>query len=374
MKMLGHEHTRTLSNVPRAHLLSYGSRFGADRPDADCPDAASACAASDITSTRTTPTRATSARIAFLAIAAALLVALTLALTGCAAQDKAASNKEHQFIFVCPITENAYWQECIDGIEDADKAFGVQTKIIGPQTAQHFLEELPGFMQQAIDEKPDGIFVYAGPSEVASLINTATEQDIPVITIDADAPDTSRLAYVGTDLYAMGYSCGEALVELTDGNAKVAYMCTSTDMENETRVYSAFKDATYDYYMDIVAEAEGGNTAEKAAAETKKMLAAHPDITAFFATGGDNVAGIAQALKDLGKEDLIVIGLEDTEANLNYLREGVIDLLVAQSPYQMGYQSVKALAQHLDNDTSVKGFISTPTIQITQDNVDSYKN
>ena len=40
----------------------------------------------------------------------------------------------------------------------------------------------------------------------------------------------------------------------------------------------------------------------------------------------------------------------------------------------MGYQSVKALAQHLDNDTSVKGFISTPTIQITQDNVDSYKN
>lgn len=300
----------------------------------------------------------------------AFLLLLTCA-TGCTPQKP---DSEHRFIFVCPIVENPYWQQCIDGIADADASLGVRTEVIGPATADNFIEEMPAYMQQAIDAKPDGILVYAGVPEVADLIELADEKGIPVVTVDADAPDTARAAYVGTDLYKMGFACGEELVSLTDGTANVGYICTDRSMENEARVYTAFKDAVGDYYITVVAEAEGKNSAEEAAECAKRLIADHPEIDAFFVTGGDNAAGVARALEDLEKTDVTVIGLEDTEENLSHLRTGAINALFVQDPYQMGYQGIQTLNKLIEGEGSVKGTVSTDTVKITIDNIDTYKD
>lgn len=293
--------------------------------------------------------------------------------TGCASSGSPDSSENKHLVFVCPIMENPYWQDCITGMQEAGSSLGADIEVIGPQTVDNFVEEMPPYMQQAIDSQPDGILVYAGVPAVAELIAPAVDDGIPVMTVDADAPETKRLAYVGTDLYGMGYSCGEELVALTDGVANVGYLCTSSDMENEAVVYEAFNDAIADFDVFVVAEAEGGNSVDIAAEATKKMLTDHPDITAFYATGGDNAAGIAKALKSMERSDIVVVGLEDTETNLNYLREGYIDLLVAQNPYQMGYQSVKAMLRYINDDHNLSDAISTSTITITQENIDSYK-
>lgn len=302
-----------------------------------------------------------------------ILIIGALFLTGCA-QKADSSSKEQRFIFVCPITENPYWQDCVSGIDEADAALGAETKVMGPSSADDFLEKMPAYMQRAIDEHPDGIIVYAGVPAVADLIEKADEEGIPVLAIDADAPDTARFAYVGTDLYSMGYSCGEDMVELTDGDAKVGYICTATSMENEAKVYSAFKDAISDFDIQVVAEAEGGNSSVKASEQTKQMLSTHPEIDAFFATGGDNGAGIAAALKELGRTDITLLALEDTDVNLGYLREGFIDMLVVQNPRQMGYQAVKTMLQYIDEERNVKSSVNTGIIEVTQENIDTYKN
>lgn len=309
-------------------------------------------------------------RTLFLAIALACALVASMCLTACATQPP--KEQDEDFIFVCPILENSYWQDCAQGIEEADRVLGTHTRIIGPQTADHFMEEMPRYMQQAIDEHPSGILVYAGLPEVAALIDRATEAEIPVVTIDADAANTSRISFVGTDLYAMGYACGEAMVEQTEGTANIAYVCTATTMENEAQVYTAFKDATHDYYLRVAIEAESGNDADRAAQQTERILKEYPEVNAFFVTGGDNVAGVARVLKENNKTDHVVIGLEDTETNLAYLREGAIDALFVQNPYQMGYQGVKALKKYVDECSGPKSTIRTSYTKITRDNIDSY--
>ncbi|WP_251197358.1 sugar ABC transporter substrate-binding protein [Anaerotardibacter muris] len=322
-------------------------------------------------SVRANNARSHGARVLAVIIAAILLVFACFA-TGCSSGSEEKTKSE--YIFVCPITENVYWQDCIRGINDADQAFDVNTTVIGPETADNFIEELPGYMQQAIDEKPDGILVYAGIPEVADLIDVAMEQDIPVMTVDADAPNTSRISYIGTDLYEMGFTCGETMVELTGGQGKIAYIDTSSNMENEQYVYSAFKDAIHDYSMPIVAEAEGGNSAEKATEAAKHILLQYPDLAGIFATGGENITGIGIACEELDRTDVVAIGLEDSDMNLALLRANSINVLFAQNPYQMGYQAVKLLKSYTDDEGSVKETVSTGVVKITPDNVDSYRN
>lgn len=302
------------------------------------------------------------------AIIALLLVVVYT--TGCAAQKP---DPERHFVFVCPIVENPYWQQCIEGIEEADASLGVKTEVIGPISADDFMNEMPAYMQQAIDSDPDGILVYAGVPEVADLIGMADEKGIPVVTVDADAPDSARAAYVGTDLYEMGFACGAELISLTDGTANIGYICTAKSIENEAFVYAAFKDAVYDYCTTIVAEAEGKNSIDQAKECTKRLLAEHPEIDALFITGGDNTTGAAMALEELEKTDIVLVGLEDTEINLDYLRKGIIDALFVQDPYQMGYQGIRTLNKLINAEGSVKGSVSTDTVKITIDNIDTYK-
>lgn len=301
-----------------------------------------------------------------------------LCLTGCAAESgtdghkTADIHKNYEFIFVCPIMENEYWEACMDGIRKADEKLGTHTSVIGPQTADNFAEEIVGYMEEAIEANPDGIMVYSGIEELFPLINRARGQGIPVISIDSDAPSTSRVAYIGTDLYNLGYKSGETLVDLADGDIKIGYVCSTYSATNEETVFSAFQDAINDYGMEVVAKTEGHADPEYAAKATQKMLEEHPEITAIYCTGGYNATGAAMAKEALKRDDLVLVGLDDVEENLNYVRLGVIDALLVQSPRVMGYQGVSLMKEYLDKNDLLQTSYDTGSILVTKSNVDSY--
>ncbi len=149
----------------------------------------------------------------------------------------------YDFVFVCPIVGMEYWNLCSDGIEKADEELGTHTQIIGPTDSSTFTTEIANYMESAIATQPDAIMAYSGLEVMAPLIEKAKEQGIPFISIDSDAPDTSRIAYIGTDPYNAGYKTGEAMVEFTGGTAKVAILCSSLSSEKEMKEVDAFKDA-----------------------------------------------------------------------------------------------------------------------------------
>ncbi len=303
-----------------------------------------------------------------------ILILCMMTVTGCGAADEKSKSDSESFVFVCPIVDNVYWEECIEGIRKADEELGTNTSVIGPKSGDDFVEEMPEYMREAIDDEPDGILVYSGIEGLYSLINDAVRGGTPVISIDSDAPDTKRVAFVGTKPYTLGYDCGKYMAEMTGEKANIGYICTSKSAENEITVFNAFKDAISDYDMTVSVICEGGNELETSAEAMKAMLENCPEITAVFCTGGENVTGAAAALKELGREDLTLVGMEDTEENLQYVRDGVIDIIVAQSPYQMGYQGVYLLKKYIDNGELNDEIYETECSVITKDNVDSYIN
>lgn len=317
-----------------------------------------------------------------------LLVLLYCVAAGCAAPDSPADGEvsetasadgteegqEYRFIFVCPILENEYWQECIRGIEEADADAGVETLVTGPAEAEGFAEKIIGYMEEAVAQKPDGILVYGGVEAMYPLIEEACGQGIPVFTIDSDAPDTGRTAYIGTDSYHCGYQAGETMVQLTGGEAKIGVSISSRSAEKEMAVVEAFQDAVADYDIEVVEMVETDADPDIAEEETKKMLADHPEITAIFNTAGYNVTGAARVKKDQGLSNLVLLGFDDTEENLSLVRDGTIDTLIVQNPKEMGYQGVTLLKEYLDGRKLYSDSYDTGTIVVTKENVDSYRD
>ncbi len=307
-----------------------------------------------------------------------LMLGLILLITGCGAKEEesavAQEDPGYDFILVCPIVENEYWQTCIEGIRQADTELGTTTQVIGADMAEDFPTEMAAYMEQAIASAPDGIMGYAGVESVYPLINKAVRQGIPFLAIDSDAPDTDRVAYIGTDDYAAGYLAGETMVDLTGGTAKIGILVSDFSAERELNIIHAFQDAIADYDMEITAMEESVVDPDIAEANSKAMLEKHPEITAMFNTGGYNITGAAQMKQALGLDELTLIGFDDIEENLAFVREGVINAILVQSPYQMGYQGVYLLKECVDNGSLSQETFDTGTVLVTQENVDSYQD
>lgn len=285
-----------------------------------------------------------------------------------------ADTPSYDFVFVCPIVDNPYWVDCVEGIAKADEELGTTTRVVGPRDAANFSTEIIGHMEQAVADKPDGIIAYAGIEGMFPLIDQAVDDGIPFISIDSDAPDTKRLAYVGIDPYNTGYQIGETMIDLTGGTAKVGVMVSSLSAKHEMSVLEGFQDCIADYDMEIAAMEETGGSYDATLEIASDMLEEHPEITALYTTGAVTVTAAAKVKEDLGLEHLFLTGMDDTEENLDYVRKGMIDAIFAETPYYMGYRGVYLLKDCVDNGSLPQDFYEIGVVRVTEENIDSYKN
>jgi ABC-type sugar transport system substrate-binding protein len=105
-----------------------------------------------------------------------------------------------------------YWQEAQAGFTDAAASLGVKAEMAGPDSFSPN-DELSAF-QNAVAQHPSGILVSAtGADLFKGAIDTAISQGIPVICVDADAPDSRRVLFIGTDNFRAGGESARRMAE-----------------------------------------------------------------------------------------------------------------------------------------------------------------
>ena len=329
-------------------------------------------------------------------ICAALITAMVMGLAACggsgassASGTAAASAKEtaasasasaadsgYEFIFVCPLVGLEYWDMCAAGMAAADKEFGTSTQFIGGSDPSTITTDIVTYFESAISSKPDGIMAYCGLEFIPTLIAKADEQNIPVMAVDSDSPEPSRIAYVGTDPSNAGYASGEAMAAVTGDTAKIAILCSSTAAEKEMEEIEAFKQAMTDKGVDyeILAMEETGADLTTGVNKMQALVQTYPEMTAVLCTSAYDVQAAAKVKEEMNLTDLHLIGYDDQEETLNYIRKGLIDGIIVQDPYMMGYLSVKLMKEYLDNGGKLEQeTYDTGTILVNAENVDTYK-
>jgi ABC-type sugar transport system substrate-binding protein/putative methionine-R-sulfoxide reductase with GAF domain len=93
------------------------------------------------------------------------------------------------------------------------------------------------------------------------------------------------------------------------------------------------------------------------------------DFDAVFAINDEMALGAASAAAFAGREGVIFVGFDATEAGLEGVRSGVLAATIAQRPRLLGRQAVATMLRALEG-LAVKPFITTPVRLITAETMD----
>lgn len=184
---------------------------------------------------------------------------------------------------------------------------------------------------------------------LAGTVDRGTAAGIPMAVFDSDVDTANRLTYVATDNRAGGRLAARRMAEILGGKGEVAVIGfmpgSASTMERE----EGFREEIRTNFpgIRIVVETYGMADRAKAMAVTENALTAHPHLAGIFADNESSSAGALQAIKGRQAKQVKFVAFDANEQFIEDLRAGWIDSIVLQDPYQMGYETVKAITTKL---------------------------
>ena len=105
----------------------------------------------------------------------------------------------------------------------------------------------------------------------------------------------------------------------------------------------------------IVARQFGMSDRAKSLAVAEDILTVQADLNGIFASNEPGSVGAAQALKSRQLEGKIkLVGFDSSPTLVDDLKAGVIDSLIVQDPFNIGYTAVKTVVAKLRGETPAK--------------------
>lgn len=196
--------------------------------------------------------------------------------------------------------------------------------------------------------------------------------EVILVDTELDDPDIG-VSRISSNNRLGGELAAEALADLIEGGSgDVMVLSPERGISTTDARVDGFKEkAEADFPgLNIIAEQYPGDDAGAANQVVSATLAANPNLAGIFAANLVTGEGAAAALDSAGLTDTVkLVQFDASPGQVEALREGTIQALISQQPYEIGYQGVEQAVQAL-NDESVTAGIQTELTIVTADNVD----
>lgn len=301
--------------------------------------------------------------------ASALLLACSVASAGALAQDK------KSLVFVVNGASD-FWKLAEAGVKKA------QTELPNYDLQFKYPEQAAAAVQQRLMDD----LVAAGASAImVSAVDPKTSTDalnrignqVPLFTTDSDAPDTSRIAYIGSSNTDAGRQAGQiALKALPDGGKCIGFVGLP-GADNARERIEGMKQVIAGSNIELIDVRGDDIDMTRAKRNVEDALAANPDIDCMVGFYSYNPPRIYEVLKESGKlGEITIVAFDEDPITLGGVREGTIAATVVQQPYEWGYQGMKLMAAYLEGekaDIPADKLVIVPTKIIDQSNVDAFE-
>jgi ribose transport system substrate-binding protein len=282
---------------------------------------------------------------------ACLLLLAGLLLAGC--------NRSHkrQIAVVPKGTAHVFWQTVHAGALAAGEQYNVEILWNGPPSETEYSRQIQ-IVDSMIARHVDGIALAATDRNALNAsIDRAATQKIPVTIFDSGVDTKNFQTFVATDNYEGGRAAARKLAELIGDRGSVGMVKNAPGSLSTMERERGFKDVIKNDFpkIKIVAEQYSMSDRAKALAATENILTAHENLAGIFASAEPASVAAGQGLKSRymsGKVKLV--GFDSSEQLINDLKEGVIDALVAQDAFKMGFEAVRTIVDTLDGKTVAK--------------------
>jgi len=250
--------------------------------------------------------------------------------------------ENERYVFVATNINLPYWQEAQAGFLDAAKALGVKGELVGP--AGYAPNAELGVFRQIVGEHPAGICLSAAQPEIfLADIDKAVGEGIPVICVDADAPRSKRVLYIGTDNFKAGRESLKRMAALVP-RGSIAVVTISGQRNLDDRV-AGVADALANFpALKVTKILDDQGDARKAFDQVSELIEKKEKVDGIIcleATGGSGAAGALHRFNMEGK--LPIVAFDGDPETLEWIERGAITATVTQKPYVMSYYGLKFL-------------------------------
>lgn len=248
-------------------------------------------------------------------------------------------------------TAHLFWVSVEAGAMAAGQDFGVEVLWNGPPVETDYSRQIE-IVDSMVARRVDALAV--APTERQALvrpINRAIAQGIPVTVFDSGLDSNNYLCFVATNNYEAGKMGARTLAGLLEGKGNVALIANAPGSASTMERERGFTDVIASEFprIHIVATQFGQSDRAKALEAAENILSAHPDLNGFFASAEPSSIGAELAIKTRGVAGKVkLVTFDSSDGMIADLKAGVIDAMVVQDPFKMGYTAVKTLVDKLN--------------------------
>ena len=300
-----------------------------------------------------------------------LSLSLVLAFMACLAPAGAGESKT--IVFIPKSTNTTFYLFLRKGAADKAKELGYTIDYQGVATESEVMGQVNLFNNIAAT-RPAGILCAAiDGNAMQPAVKAAMDAGIPVVMVDATIADTSiPVASITADNYQGGQLGGEKIAELLNYKGKVANLGISAGSHTGLQRSKGFEDVIAKY-PQMTALPVQWTEADPARClnVTTDLLNGNPDLAGVYGAAAAMGVGAAQALKARGLEQKVkIVHFDPSPEVLSLFEEGVVQCIISQDPYQMGYRGVDIIDRFIKGEKirDAEKNVEIPTVAITPEN------
>ena len=266
-----------------------------------------------------------------------------------------------------------YWGYVKNGCDAAAAELGIKVTVVGPG-AESEIEHQVAMIEQQIGAGVDAIV--CAPNDAgaaANALQAALDRGIPVLSVDTNVGIAGQTSFVGTMNDEAAYQGGIWAIDTlgTDIKAVIIYGQEGDNTSNLRR--SGYQKACDEKGVEVLSALSGQNTTDGATKTMEDMISSFGDqIDVVFCHNDDTAVGAMNACKNAGLTDVTIVGFDGNKSAVELIQAGeLVKATVAQQPYAMGYEVVKAAYAAINGET-VEEVISAPVKVVTAENAQEY--
>lgn len=272
-------------------------------------------------------------------------------------------------------TSHQFWRSVHAGAEAAAKELGnVEVIWKGPETESDTAGQI-AVVKNFITNRVDGIVL--APNHSQSLIDVVSEanaENIPVVIFDSGLGKGPKVvSYVATDNRRGGELAAKCLADAIGHQGKVIMLRYNPGSESTEQREIGFLDAmANEKGIEVLSSDQyAGTKTEEALAKATQLLNKYRDqVNGIFAVCEPNCNGVLEALVQTGLASKVkFVAFDPSDTLIRGMSENTVAGIMLQDPFEMGRQSVLALAKHIRNE-AVEQVISTGEYVATPANQD----
>lgn len=287
----------------------------------------------------------------------AAVALLALLVSGCSREHK-------RIIAVIPKgNSDIFWQSVHAGAVKAARESNVDVVWDGPATETDYSAQLQ-IADAMMNRRVDAIALAPIDRQaMVSVVNRAADRKVPLIIFDSGIDTDRFVAQVATDNYKAGQIAAERMGAALAGKGKVIIVAVKPGAASTEAREKGFEDVIHQKFpgIAILDKRYGMALVAQSLLVTENMLTAHPDVDGIFSSNESTTIGAAQALRSRPRK-IKLVGFDWSPTLLDDLQSGLLDSLVIQDPFRMGYLAVQTAVKYLDRQPITKITDMTPRL------------